>query len=149
MQQAYIVLHNFVYRPGGRLYQTGDMLKGVYADNDPWIKGMIRYGYIRPAKSEDYSTVDNLGHNIARQVRNRRNRAYKASREVNAEFNLKHNNTRSNNTRSKKRSGSVIRNSNSHTDTANGRGVSSRSGRFNGGLWSLGGIDLTAGQGKE
>lgn len=144
MQQAYIVLHNFVYRPGGRLYQTGDMLKGVYAQNDPWIKGMIKYGYLRPAKSEDYSTVDNLGHNIARQVRNRRNRAYKASREVNAEFNLKHNKPRQ-----RKRSGSAIHNSNSHINSPDDGSVFGGSGYFDGNLWSVGRIDLATRQGKK
>ena len=95
MQQAYIVLHNFVYRPGGRLYQTGDMLKSVFAENDPWIRSMIKSNYLRVATKEDYSTVDNSGRNIARQRRNRLNRMHKVELEINAEENKKKNRSRS------------------------------------------------------
>lgn len=142
MQQAYIVLHNFVYRPGGRLYQTGDMLKGVFAENDPWIKGMIKYGYLRKATKEDYVTVDYLGHNIARQNRNRLNRMHKANVAVNKEFDEKHNK------KAKKRSGkNAIHNRVGNTNSTNASSRRSSNRHFDGGLWTISTIDLSAGQG--
>lgn len=141
MQQAYIVLHNFVYRPGGRLYQTGDMLKSVFAENDPWIKSMIKYNYLRVATKEDYSTVDNSGRNIARQRRNRLNRMHKVELEINAEENKKN--------RSRSGRKNVIYHGNSNTNNSNVRSSRSRSSHFNGGLWTISGIDLSAWQSKE
>ena len=137
MQQAYIVLHNFVYRPGGRLYQTGDMLKSVFAENDPWIKSMIKYKYLRVATKEDYSTVDNSGRNIARQRRNRLNRMHKVELEINAEENKKKNRSRSGRK-------NVIYHGNRSSNGSNVRSSRSRSNHFNGGLWTISGIDLSA-----
>lgn len=141
MQQAYIVLHNFVYRPGGRLYQTGDMLKSVFAENDPWIRSMIKYNYLRVATKEDYSTVDNSGRNIARQRRNRLNRMHKIELEINAEENKKN--------RSRSGRKNVIHHGNSNTNNSNARSSRSWSNHFNGGLWTISGIDLSAWQSKE